>query len=44
MRSMNMREKVKTALIVIVVTVGVAGFVYYLGVRAIGFMVKMHGG
>lgn len=39
-----MQEKIKTTLIVIVVVVSVALFLYYLGGRAIDFMVKLHGG
>ena len=39
-----MKAKLKTILVVIVATVGVVWFVYFLGSRAINFMVKLHGG
>jgi len=39
-----MQEKSKTTLIVIAVSLAIAGVIYYLGGKAIAFMVKMHGG
>lgn len=39
-----MKEKVKSILVVTMATVGVVWFVYYLGSRAINFMVKLHSG
>jgi hypothetical protein len=39
-----MQEKAKTTLIVVAVAVAVIWFVYFLGDRAVNFMVKLHGG
>ena len=39
-----MRNKIKTAAIVVAVMACLLGIVYYGGVKAIDFIAKMHGG
>ena len=43
-RSMHMYEKAKTTFIVIAISLAVIWFIYFLGDRAVNFMVKLHGG
>lgn len=39
-----MYGKAKTTIIVVAVSLAVIWFVYFLGGRAVNFMVKLHGG
>ena len=43
-RSIYMKDKVKTTMIVVTIVAGIAWFIYFMGGRAVDFMAKLHGG